>query len=632
MKTKYTPIILFSLFSFSTFSQGEYVVEIDRTNGSFTKTGPAIAGITWIYPDDRTFDENTGTFFFPSSQINHCLYSIDVSNGSIISNPIIGNISSFQFDNASNILYGLEQDNANNVKNFISINPVTGTYSQIGNSLPNSSMFSGGYSTFNKINHTYIFLDFPNILYSINATNGNIILNPNLILASGESIVNFAFDNSANILYGLLQDYNNGNPIYFLVTIDPITGTNTRIGSGTNFGIGGGSSAVDEINQQYIYLYHNGIGGFEITTLDISTGNVIYHSLINPISGSDNVYSLKYDNNQGKLYSIHWEDCNNSILSYFGPDLLAYYPFNNGSLIDLSINSLTLTNSTGIPQPAADREGYPSCAYQFFGGSADYLNVDPGSTLLGSLSAFSISLWYAPQSIDIGNYELLFGRDFGYRCPDGMGQFSLGLYDCKKPVFSINNYSCWDNSLNYIGDCYLIKDQYIANGWQHLAAVYDPSLPLTDQYQIYRDGILSADESGPCGTMYNNAGDLLIGLGFTGFIDDISFFKKALSPAEINQLINMGSSCCDYPVNINAIDLPDNTLIYPNPVSDELNIETIGNKEKINFEIYNILGQIVFKGNLLGKTTVQTSGFAPGIYLIILENEKKFEFKKIIKE
>jgi hypothetical protein len=72
--------------------------------------------------------------------------------------------------------------------------------------------------------------------------------------------------------------------------------------------------------------------------------------------------------------------------------------------------------------------------------------------------------------------------------------------------------------------------------------------------------------------------------------------------------------------------------VYPNPVSNELIIEIDGNTEKLNFEILNTIGQVVFKGNLVEKTTVQTSNFAPGVYLIKLKNGKTFEFKKIIKE
>jgi photosystem II stability/assembly factor-like uncharacterized protein len=72
--------------------------------------------------------------------------------------------------------------------------------------------------------------------------------------------------------------------------------------------------------------------------------------------------------------------------------------------------------------------------------------------------------------------------------------------------------------------------------------------------------------------------------------------------------------------------------IYPNPVNDELIIEINGTKENTNFEILNSIGQLVFKGNLLEKTVVNTTTFSPGVYLIKFENGKTFEFKKMVKE
>ncbi|MEI6346459.1 MAG: LamG-like jellyroll fold domain-containing protein [Bacteroidota bacterium] len=73
-------------------------------------------------------------------------------------------------------------------------------------------------------------------------------------------------------------------------------------------------------------------------------------------------------------------------------------------------------------------------------------------------------------------------------------------------------------------------------------------------------------------------------------------------------------------------------LVYPNPVSNELTLEIEDNTKLIYFEILNSIGQVIFKGDLLNKTTVETSTFAPGVYLIKLENGELLEFKKIIKE
>jgi len=345
-------LLTFSILFYSfIFSQGEFVVEIDQTNGTFVKTGPAIAGITYIYPGIRTYNENGGIFIFPSAATTHSLYSINTSNGSIVFNPVIGNISNFQYDNTSDTLYGLEQDNANNVKNFISIDPSTGNYTQIGNSIPGSGMFQG-YDTYDEINNIYIFLDSPYILYSIDAITGNILSSPNLVLASGEVIANFTFDNSTGILYGLMLDSNLQE--YFLVTINTTTGVITKINTtGLTSDIGSGSSAIDETNQYYICLYSEG-GYYYVTTLSLATGSLVYHAMMHPFNSMDNFFSLEYDNVQNKLYSIHWEadslvsikqnQINNHIRFIPNPfSTLTTLRTNN----DLKNATLTIYNSSG---------------------------------------------------------------------------------------------------------------------------------------------------------------------------------------------------------------------------------------------------------------------------------------------
>jgi len=307
-------VILFTLTSSSKaqLPGGEFVIQIDRKTGGWTKTGPPIAGITYVYAGERTYDENTGTFIFPSALINHSLYSVNVSNDAIINNPIIGNIIDFEYDNKSKALYGMESDNTAGVTSLVSINEATGTYQKIGNSLPGSASYQG-FGTFDSPNHTYIYLAPPNTLYSINVTSGTIIASPTLFLAPGESMIAFSFDGSSGILYGLLQSEN----VFYLVTINQATGASTRIGSGANLGGGGGSSAIDEANQQFIYLYLNSSGKYEITTFDMKTGNVMNDAILLPTPNTtdDNFFSLEYDNVQERLYSIHWEFFNTSVVT-----------------------------------------------------------------------------------------------------------------------------------------------------------------------------------------------------------------------------------------------------------------------------------------------------------------------------
>jgi hypothetical protein len=69
--------------------------------------------------------------------------------------------------------------------------------------------------------------------------------------------------------------------------------------------------------------------------------------------------------------------------------------------------------------------------------------------------------------------------------------------------------------------------------------------------------------------------------------------------------------------------------IYPNPVKDYLKIDFEGGS---TFEILNLTGQVVYTGNLMNNSIVQTSSFSPGVYLIKFSTDKTFEYRKIIKE
>jgi hypothetical protein len=89
-------------------------------------------------------------------------------------------------------------------------------------------------------------------------------------------------------------------------------------------------------------------------------------------------------------------------------------------------------------------------------------------------------------------------------------------------------------------------------------------------------------------------------------------------------------------INVSDIGIPvidrKSMTIYPNPVSDKLIIEANGFTETIHFEILNSMGQVVFKGDFVGKTILQTANFAPGVYMVKLMNGERFMLKKIIKE
>ena len=107
--------------------------------------------------------------------------------------------------------------------------------------------------------------------------------------------------------------------------------------------------------------------------------------------------------------------------------------------------------------------------------------------------------------------------------------------------------------------------------------------------------------------------------GIEGILDKFRFSSKQQDWALFDEISNLTNT------NESSIN------IYPNPVSEELIIESVKN-EKISFDIINSIGQIVYKGNLLDKTTVNTSNFNPGIYIVKLKVGKVYTYKKILKK
>jgi hypothetical protein len=228
-------------------------------------------------------------------------------------------------------------------------------------------------------------------------------------------------------------------------------------------------------------------------------------------------------------------------------DVIAFYPFTNATLNDQSGHNHNLINNNGAV-PATDRSGTTDCAYQFNNwpvNNNQYLTIqNPG--FLNNLTDFSISLWYLPENNTrpIGLYETLVGRDNVGACPDRSGQWSVGLYDCRKAVYGRLN-SVWDqNIITSNFNCQMEVDARTNGLWHHLTATYNNSGGVM---KIYRDGILQQTATGPgnCGvaTTIQDVGDLFIGMKYTGKIDDLILFKKTLTQADVDDLFQM-SSCC----------------------------------------------------------------------------------------
>jgi len=223
--------------------------------------------------------------------------------------------------------------------------------------------------------------------------------------------------------------------------------------------------------------------------------------------------------------------------------VIAYYPFSNGSLSDASAFNNTLSNST-TASPTSDRDGNTDCAFLFdnLPASGEQLTM-ANPAFLDGLTKMTLAFWYQPLDTSRvgGNFETLVSRDWGFRCPDTDGQWSVGLYDCRRAVYGRNN-SIWDKEIAN-GSC---QDEIIArtDTWHHLAVTYHDGIA---SLRLYRDGVLQASEKDSivCNTSnpIQDIGNLFIGSNFTGKIDDMIFYNRVLTSSEVTSLSQLGTCC-----------------------------------------------------------------------------------------
>ncbi|MFN5416641.1 MAG: serine hydrolase [Flavobacteriia bacterium] len=71
--------------------------------------------------------------------------------------------------------------------------------------------------------------------------------------------------------------------------------------------------------------------------------------------------------------------------------------------------------------------------------------------------------------------------------------------------------------------------------------------------------------------------------------------------------------------------------VFPNPATNEVVIEFLGNDENATFTLTNMLNQAVLKGNLRQNTTLEIGNLNAGIYMISVENEGQIFTKRIVK-
>ncbi len=295
MKTKTIFAIILTLQLSFVKGQTEFLTTVDPTTGNFSIID-SLPGVNFIYGDVTAYDRNNKRYIFKGIDFggNSRLYCIDATSGAILSQPLFNlNVGEFQYDNASNTLFGLYIDNG--LMFLISIDISTATTSIIAG-LPVLGM-SSGTTSFDEVNGNFI-LQSSASFYSINVNTGNIVVN-----SAPTSFSELQFDNVSGKLYGLHLGSTTD-----VVDININAGTYTTIANMPVMGYASTLTSFDEMNNIYTYGASS-----TLFSVDVNSGTIVSSPAFPVVFPGENIIELHYDNANGTLYGLHWGEIRTTV-------------------------------------------------------------------------------------------------------------------------------------------------------------------------------------------------------------------------------------------------------------------------------------------------------------------------------
>ena len=285
--------------------------------------------------------------------------------------------------------------------------------------------------------------------------------------------------------------------------------------------------------------------------------------------------------------------------------LVGYWPFNgnandaSGNSINGTVNGATLTT---------DRFGGINSAYQFNG----------NETIIGNCNNFpssnnlrTISIWYYANNISTATRQLM-----GY-----------GGRDCGESwIMNFNNYDVPSGSYELQGHClafrtYTNSPLPLNNTWHQLVVSYDGT-----SLRFYNDGYLVLISAPTSLNTYVDSTRIFCfgkqtftdGLipyidaawpGFSGKLDDIAIWHRALTDQEIITLYNS--------ISTGTNDIKNSNIkIYPNPTNNIINIEGLNKNENNTIQIFDVQGKLVITKTIKEKGTIDLLELNKGVYVI----------------
>lgn len=280
--------------------------------------------------------------------------------------------------------------------------------------------------------------------------------------------------------------------------------------------------------QDYSSGSYDYIGGRYVNSLSYFDGSLDEVRLYNRVLSANEVL---------QLYHVGVVKYNISSAGSIGTsNLVGWWTFDGNKLTTTtatdsspSAGNGTLTNG---PVPTLGKIGQALN----FDGTDDYVDGGISSIFNFGSSDFTITLWVYPTNVTAGQYKALIGTHQGSNYANGRG-WSI--------VMNVDNG----------GDLYFVAGNDTSTPWE-IAYGINAGLPINqwthiiitrsgNSFQWYKNGLAVASGMTDTDSIGNATYNLQIGNTgneryFTGSIDDVRIYNKALSAGEVGQLYNMG--------------------------------------------------------------------------------------------
>lgn len=279
--------------------------------------------------------------------------------------------------------------------------------------------------------------------------------------------------------------------------------------------------------------------------------------------------------------------------------LVAYFPF-NGNASDESGNGNNGTITGQLVTPTADRFGEEGKAYKFW--YPDYVSVPTNTSFF--TDEFTVSYWHK-----VGAY---WGDRGVLSCVGNNGGYQQAFYGTTFQYYLMYN---WSNP----GDKWFWSNYTLPNTpntWQHITTTYKKTGDNASVSKLYVNGELKSSDTYanvigfPGGEIFyigRNQGEL----GFNGELDDVRFYSRMLTDAEVLAL-----HIAETPTAVKKQIIPD-VRIAPNPSSGYFAVDLGTVCRQVELSITDLTGRVVKTQKYTEQQLLMVDLDAPaGIYFL----------------